>query len=122
MVLLLVLNCYMCILAVSDICRMLVCPNFRPALRSTTGTGCRNGKRNLNLSVWCITGGRVPVIEQQSDIKQEELSDHPPVISNGLSSETPALENAQCDESISNLYKRLDDKVGICTWLDLIYL
>ncbi|KAB5584545.1 hypothetical protein PHYPO_G00108810 [Pangasianodon hypophthalmus] len=58
----------------------------------------------------CGTGVCVPVIEQLSNKKQEELSDRTPIISNGLTSEMPALENGQYEENINNLYKLLDDK------------
>lgn len=64
--------------------------------------------------MWCISGVCVPVTEKLSDKKQEELSDHVPIVSNGLASETLAMENSQYEENISNLYKLLDDKVCVC--------
>ncbi|XP_053493412.1 kinesin heavy chain-like [Ictalurus furcatus] len=60
--------------------------------------------------MWCISGVCVPVTEKLSDKKQEELSDHAPIVSNGLASETLAMENSQYEENINNLYKLLDDK------------
>ncbi|XP_017336811.1 kinesin heavy chain isoform X2 [Ictalurus punctatus] len=66
-------------------------------------------KLQTELNQW-KTGVCVPVTEKLSDKKQEELSDHVPIVSNGLASETLAMENSQYEENISNLYKLLDDK------------
>ncbi|KAF4080165.1 hypothetical protein AMELA_G00167370 [Ameiurus melas] len=61
-------------------------------------------KLQTELNQW-KTGVYVPVME-----KQEELSDHAPIVSNVFASETPAMENGQYEENIENLYKLLDDK------------
>ncbi|XP_046715728.1 kinesin heavy chain-like isoform X4 [Silurus meridionalis] len=65
-------------------------------------------KLQTELSQW-TSGVCVPVIEPSID-EQEVLTDPMPVISDCFASETPALENGQCEESINDLYKLLDDK------------
>ncbi|KAI5613653.1 kinesin heavy chain, partial [Silurus asotus] len=65
-------------------------------------------KLQAELSQW-TSGVCVPVIEPSID-EQEVLIDPMPVISDCFASETRTLENGQCEESINDLYKLLDDK------------